>query len=78
MIKMIAANRETVTVTAEKENMQIGTGQTDGGCQRNCPSMDEMCAVRIDEIGKARGAADTRKRNNILVGQLPLLQHLIK
>jgi hypothetical protein len=68
MIEMVPANRKSVAVTTEKENMQIWTGQTDGGRQWNRPSVDKVCAMRIDEIGKARGATDTRKRHNIFVG----------
>jgi hypothetical protein len=68
MIEMVPTDRKSVAVTTEKENMQIWAGQTDGGRQWNCPSMDEVCPMRIDEIGETRGATDTRKRNNIFVG----------
>ncbi len=53
MVEMIAADREPVAVTTKKKDMQIGTSQADPGSQRYGTAVDEMGAVRVDEIGKA-------------------------
>src|SRR5450432_1076630 len=74
---MIAADGKTVAVAAEEKNIQVGPRQTDAAGERNSAPVNEVGAVPIDEIRKARGAADAGESNNVLVRNLAFLQHLV-
>ena len=51
---MVAADRKAVAVAAEQEDVEIGPGETDAAGERDGASVDEMSAVAIDKIRKAR------------------------
>ena len=51
---MVAADGEAVAVAAEQEDVQIGPGEADAGGERDGAAVNEMRAVAVDEIGKAR------------------------
>ena len=54
VIEMIAADGESVAVTSEQEHVEIRPGETNAGGERNGAAMNEVRAVAIDEIRKAR------------------------
>ncbi len=54
VIEMVAADGETVAVAAEQKDVEIGPGQTDAARERDGAAVNEMGAVAVDEIGKAR------------------------
>ncbi len=54
VIEMVAADGETVAVAAEEKDVQVGPGQADAGGERDGAAVNEMRAVAVDEIGKAR------------------------
>ena len=69
--------REAVAVAAEQEDVQIGPGEADAGGQRDGAAVDEVGAVAVDEIGKARGAADAGEGDDLLVIDLAFLENLV-
>src|SRR6202035_6058210 len=54
VIKMVAADGETVAVAAEQKDVEIGPGQTDSAGERDGAAVNEVGAVAVDEIRKAR------------------------
>ena len=54
VIEMVAADGETVAVAAEQEDVQVGPGQADAAGERDGAAVNEVRAVAVDEIGKAR------------------------
>ena len=51
---MVAADGETVAVAAKQKYVEIGPGQADAGSERDGAPVNEVGAVAVDEIGKAR------------------------
>ena len=54
MIKVIPADRKPVTVSTEKEDVQIRARQADTRSERDSTPMDKMRAVRINKVREAR------------------------
>src|SRR5205814_5293085 len=54
VIEMVAADGETVAVAAEQKDVQVRPGQTDPAGERDGAAMNEVRAVPVDEIRKAR------------------------
>ena len=54
VIEMVAADGEAVAVAAEEKDVQVGPGQADAGGERDGAAVNEVRAVAVDEIGKAR------------------------
>ncbi len=77
MIEMVAANGKTVAIAAKHEHVQIVTAQADSRSERQRAAVDEVAAVRIDEIRKARRTADAGQSNDILLGQAELFDGLV-
>jgi len=75
---MVPADGKAVAIAAEKEDVDIGPGEADAGSERDCAAMDEMRAVRIDEIGKPGGTADARQGDELSCGKLAFLEDFIK
>ncbi len=74
---MVAADGEAVAVAAEQKDVQIGPGQADATGERDGTSMDEVGAVAVDEIGKARRAADAGEGDDFLVRNLAFLEDFV-
>ncbi len=72
MIEMIAANRESVAVTAKNEHMQIGPRERDAAGEGQGTSMDIMCAMSLNEIGEPAGATDAGNGGDFLMPNLAL------
>src|SRR5581483_9535235 len=75
---VVTADRETVAVATEKEDMQVGAGQTDSAGERNPAAMDEVRAVAVNEIGKARGTTDARESNDLFVLEISFLENFVE
>src|ERR1051326_3280679 len=75
---MVAADRETVAVAAEQKDVEIGPGKADAAGERNGAAVDEVRAVAIDEIGKARRTTDARKRDDLFVIDISFLENLVE
>src|SRR5437763_15805973 len=58
VIEMVAADGETVAVATEQKDVQVGPGQTDTAGERNGATVNEVRAVAVDEIRKARRTTD--------------------
>jgi hypothetical protein len=54
VIDMVAADRETVAIAAEEEDVQVGPGQADAGGEGDGAAVNLLRAVALDEIRKAR------------------------
>ena len=54
VIEMVAADGETVAVATKQEDVQVGPGQADATRERDGPAVNEVRAVAVDEIRKAR------------------------
>jgi hypothetical protein len=74
---VVTANREASSIAAKEEDLQVGPGQTDTRGKRDGPAVDEVSAVSINEIGKARGAANAGKGNDFLVLDLAFLEDFV-
>ena len=75
---MVAADREAVAVAAEEEHVQIGPGEADAAGERDCAAMNEMRAMAIDEIWKARGTTDSGESDDFLVLEVAFLEDFVK
>ncbi len=78
VLEVVAADREGVAVAAEEEHVQVRPRKAHARGQRHRAPVDEMPAVGIDEIREARGAADAREGDDVLVRKLAPLEHLVK
>ena len=54
VIEMVPADRKTVAVAAEQEDVEIGPGEANAGRQRNGAAVNIMRTVAVDEIWKTR------------------------
>src|SRR5438477_3072975 len=78
VIKMVAADGKTVAVAAEQKDMEVGSGQADAGSERDGAAVNEVRAVAIDEIGKARRTTDPRESDDLFVLELAFLEDFVK
>ena len=78
VVEVIAADGETVAVTAEDEDMHIRTAQRDAGGKRQGTAMNEMDAVRVHEIRETAGAADAGDADDVFMRILELFQHAVE
>jgi hypothetical protein len=69
---VVSADREAVTVAAGTDNMQIGPGYLQAGCERQCPAMYAVETVTVKICRDARGAADAGDDGNLLRWKLKL------
>src|ERR1051326_8588100 len=67
VIKVVASDRETITVAAEEKHVEIGPGETNTRSERDCAAMNEVRAMAIDEIRKTRRTTDPCERNDLFV-----------
>ncbi len=77
VIEMVAADGEAVAVAAEEKDVEIGPGQADAGGERDGAPVNEMRAVAVHEIGEARGTTDPGEGDDLLVIELPFLDHFV-
>ena len=77
VIEMVAADGEAVAVAAEEKDVQVGPGQADAGGERDGAAVNEMRAVAVHEIGKARGTTDPGEGDDLLVIELPFLDDFV-
>jgi hypothetical protein len=75
---MVAADGETVAVTAEQEHVQVRPGETDAGRKRDGATVNVMRAVAVDEIGKARRTTDPGEGDDLFVIELPFLEDFVE
>src|SRR4029077_10682713 len=75
---MVAADGETVAVAAEEEDVQVGPGQADATRERDGAAVNEVGAVAVDEIGKARRATDAGEGDDLFVLELAFLDHFVE
>src|SRR3977135_345710 len=75
---MVAADGEAVAVAAKEEDVQVGPGQADATGKRDSAAMNEVRAVAVDEIRKARGATDPGERDALLVIELAFLEDFVE
>jgi len=75
---MVAADGKTVAVAAEQKDMEVGSGQADAGSERDGAAVNEVRAVAIDEIGKARRTTDPRESDDLFVLELAFLEDFVK
>src|SRR5450755_2777595 len=77
VVEMVAADAEAVAIAAEEEDVQVGPGQAHAAGERDGAPMDEVGAVAIDEIRKARGAADAGEGDDLFVIELAFLEDFV-
>src|SRR5438445_8016907 len=75
---MVAADGEAVAVAAKEEDVQVGPGQADAAGERDSAAVNEVRAVAVDEIGKARRATDAGEGDDLLVIELAFLEHFVE
>src|SRR5438105_1201479 len=75
---MVAANRETVTVATEQKDMEIGPSQANAAGERNGAAVDEMRAVAVDEIRKARRTTDPGESDDLFVLEISFLEDFVE
>ncbi len=78
VIDMVAADGETVAVAAEQKDVQVRPGQTDAGGQRNGAAVNEVRAVAVDEIGKARRTTDPGEGDDFFVIEISFLENFVE
>ena len=78
VIDMVPADRETVAVATEEEDVEIGPGQADPGSERDGAAVDVVHAVAVDEIRKARRTTDPGEGDDLFVIELAFLEDLVK
>src|SRR5205085_6308817 len=64
VVEMVPADRETVPVAPEQKDVEIRPGQTNPAGIRDGAAVDEVRAVAVDEIRKARGTTDPGNGND--------------
>src|SRR5256885_1189795 len=77
VVEMAPADRETVAVAAEQKDVEIGPGQADPTGIRDGAAVNEVGAVAVDEIRKARGTTDSGNGDDLLVIDLAFLEDLV-
>ncbi len=77
VLEVVAADGEAVAVAAEEEDVEIGAREADAAGERHGAAVDEVGAVAIDEIRKARGAADAGEGDDLLVVELAFLEDFV-
>src|SRR5438477_6837806 len=75
---MIAADGETVAVAAEQKDVQVRPGQTDAAGERDGAAVNEMGAVAVDEIRKARRTTDPGEGDDLFVIEISFLEDFVK
>ena len=60
-----------------KKDVEIGPGQADAAGERDGAAVNEVGAVAVDEIGKARGTTDAGEGDDLLVIELAFLEDLV-
>src|SRR5689334_17312333 len=75
---MIAADGETVAVATEQKDVQVWPGQTNAAGERDGAAVNEVCAMAVDEIGKARRATDPGEGNDLFVIEVAFLEHFVE
>src|SRR5437899_11637720 len=75
---MVAADGETVAVAAEQKDVEIGPGQADAAGERDGAAVNEVGAVAVDEIGKARRATDPGEGDDLFVIEVAFLEDFVK
>src|SRR5437660_3702107 len=75
---MVAADGEAVAVAAKEEDVQVGPGQADATRERDGAAVNEVRAVAVDEIGKARRATDAGEGDDLLVIELAFLDDFVE
>ena len=73
MGEVVAADRVAVAVATEYEDMKDGPGEREAGGQWQRAAVDEVDAEGVDEVREAGRAADARDADDLLVGDLELL-----
>src|SRR5207237_7913438 len=76
--EMVAADRETVAVAAKEEDVKIGPGQTDAAGERDRAAVNEVGAVAVDEIGKARRTTDPGESDDFFVIEIAFLENFVE
>src|SRR5205807_2490366 len=69
---------ETVAVAAKEEDVQVGPGQADAAGERDGATVNEVGAVAVDEIGKARRATDAVEGDDLFVIELAFLDDFVE
>src|SRR6266404_1315715 len=72
---MVAADGEGIPITAEHEDMEVRPHHRDARGKRRGASVEEVHAVRVDEVREAGRAADAGDAGDLLVRQLQLFHH---
>ncbi len=78
VIEMVAADGETVAVAAEQKHMEIGPGEADAGRERHGAAVDEVRAVAVNEIRKARRTTDACESHDLFVLEITFLQDFVE
>ena len=65
MHRVIAADRQRISVTGDDPHVQLWIGQLDTGRHRWCTAMDGVETIGLHIIGKARGAANAADEDGI-------------
>jgi hypothetical protein len=78
MDKVVAANGVTVAVAPKGEDVKVIAAEADAGRQGQRAAVDEVTAVGVDKVGEARGAADAREDDDVLLRVVELLQHPVE
>src|SRR4030095_16656285 len=58
--------------------MKIGPGEADAGRERDGAAVDEMRAVAINEIRKARRTTDACESHDLFMLEVAFLEHLVE
>src|SRR5688572_9314100 len=75
---MVATDGEAVAIAAEYEHMQVVAAERDAGGKRQGAAVDVVTAVRVDEIGEARRAADAGEGHDFFLRIVELLEDLVE
>ena len=63
MDEMIATNAQTIAVTSDEPNVQVGSGDLEASGNRRSTTMNGMKAIRIHVVREATRAADAGNEN---------------
>ena len=78
MDEVIAADREAVTISPEREDMKVIVAQTDAGGKWERAPVQIVAAVSVDEIGETRRAADPGKGDDLLVWVVEAFENTVE
>src|SRR6266508_544197 len=67
MQQVVAADAQTVAITRDDEDLQLGPRQLEPGGDGRRAAMDRVKAVRVHVVREAARAADTRDEHDVLL-----------